>query len=108
MKVEMLPRAVYNDDATGDWIDTHRVEELSVFVDVDGVPGGVTPELVVIVEDSPDQDIVAELGRTAAIVGAGVFPLRFAQFGRWVRVRAELSGTNPSFDVAVVGDTSSS
>lgn len=112
MKIDFFPRAVRGGDVSSVWFDMEgqeNVEELNVFVRIFAAPGGVTPTMVAIVEDTPDKDSadapIGELGRTAVLNAVGVTPLRFDRFARFVRVRLDVEGTTPAFDCSVIADT---
>lgn len=106
--LKILERAVRSTDEVGDWIDTDAqagMDVIAFFIRVFAAPGGVGPTLRMIVEESPDKDTVAELGRGAQLSSVTTERLRFTEFARYVRVRLELGGTSPSFECAVTADT---
>lgn len=105
--IEILARATRTANVTSDWIDTdaEAFGEVAVFMEVFGAPGGISPTIRLIVEESPDKSTIEPLGQSPQVSAAGVERLRFTEFARYVRVRLEVGGTTPSFDCKVVADT---
>lgn len=105
--LQVFARAVRTGTVVSDWIDTDAtsIRVLAFFLKIFAAPTGTSPTLVMVIEESVDKDSVVELGRTAVHTAIGTERLRFTEFARYVRVRLELGGTNPSFDCAVTADT---
>lgn len=105
--LRILERTVRNEDATSEWFDTdaQSMDEIAFFIRIFAAPGGLSPTLRMIVEESPDKDTFVQLGQTAQLSTATSDRLRFTNFARYVRVRLEIGGTSATFDCAVTADT---
>ncbi len=100
----LLPRAVRTANFTGDpKAGMGNTDELIVQVNVHAAPGGGTPSLTVVVEDSIDNGATWNTIDTfPAITAAGATRRAItAAYGDSIRVRGTMTGTTPSFDVSV-------
>jgi hypothetical protein len=78
--------------------------ELRVQLEVTGTPGGTSPTLNVVVEDTLDGTNWNTIGTFAQKIAAGREVINVTTpFDRRTRARWDLGGTSPSFTFSVVG-----
>ncbi|NOZ27969.1 MAG: hypothetical protein GXP39_07955 [Chloroflexi bacterium] len=100
-EMTLLALAARSADVTGDAEDVaDDVREMAVYLNITAV-SGTSPTLDVVVEDSPDGSVWATLATFSTKTAVGVDVVRANRLGRYVRARATIGGTTPSFTFEV-------
>lgn len=104
-EMTLLPLAARSADVVGDAVDVASdVREVAVYLNVTAV-SGTSPTLDVVVEDSPDGVTWVTLATFPQKVAVGTDVVRVNRLGRYLRAKATIGGTTPSFtfDVRAIG-----
>jgi hypothetical protein len=82
-------------------VDVSGIDELSVYLDISAA-SGTEPTIDVVIQDSPDGTNWYDHTTFSQKTAVGKDAKRISNFGKFMRAKYTIAGTNPSFTAGIV------